>query len=252
MRKLFRIALLVLVLAALAVCFWSLRPEAEPTPPLPDPPPVTDPAPAEPAPEEPAEPDDDPSLSGEPVTEDPAPAPDGETVDGLPVGKLVVTPERRDYEDGSLTVYIPKLEMSRTVYDGTDAQQLRLGVGLYDYAQTPGEGNRNVSLAGHRNGRSNGVVNDHAPFYYIDTLAEGDYIYLYDSEYVYRYVYDSTWIVESDDWDPIRTTGTSVVTLTSCHPIGISDHRIIVRGTLDDVVPYESDYAFAASEEGTT
>lgn len=168
-------------------------------------------------------------------------------VDGLPVGKLVITPERKLYEDGDLSLSIPALSVVRTVHDGTDTEDLNGGVGLYDYAQLPGEGNRNVSIAGHRNGISHGQITDKAPFYYIDTLKEGDYIYLTDSAHIYRYLWDSCVIVEADDWSPIFTTGYSCITLTSCHPIGISDHRIIVRGLLDEIFPYEKDFDYVAS-----
>ena len=202
----------------------------------------------------------DPAASATPTpapTSDPVPVgtpePDStaspEVVDDLPVGKLVVTPERKAYVEDSLTLYIPAIEVTRPVHDGTDEAGLTRGVGLYEYAQLPGEGNRNVSLAGHRNGLSNGKITDRAPFYYIDTLGEGDYIYLYDSEHIYRYVWESCEIVEEDDWDPIRTTGYSCITLTSCHPIGISDHRIIVRGVLDEILDYDPDYEFPAHAE---
>jgi LPXTG-site transpeptidase (sortase) family protein len=88
--------------------------------------------------------------------------------------------------------------ITRTIWDGTDAQTLSKGVGLYEYAQLPGEGNRNVSLAGHRNGLDkNGNVTDHAPFYYVDTLGEGDYFYLTGGGRIYRYLYDDTWVVRS-------------------------------------------------------
>lgn len=97
-----------------------------------------------------------------------------EVVDGLKVGTWPITQERRDYVDGSLELYIPAIGITRTIWDGTDAQTLSKGVGLYEYAQLPGEGNRNVSLAGHRNGLDkNGNVTDHAPFYYVDTLGRG-------------------------------------------------------------------------------
>jgi LPXTG-site transpeptidase (sortase) family protein len=183
-----------------------------------------------------------PDVTPSPEATDPP-----QEVDGLPVGKLVVTPERKLYEDGDLTLSIPALSVVRTVHDGTDTEDLNNGVGLYDYAQLPGEGNRNVSIAGHRNGISHGQITDKAPFYYIDTLKEGDYIYLTDSAHVYRYLWESCTIVEADDWSPIFTTGYSCITLTSCHPIGISDHRIILRGLLDEIFPYEKDFDYVAS-----
>lgn len=177
-------------------------------------------------------------------TEEPAP----EESDALPVGKLVISPERTAYEDGALTLTIPALGVVRTVHDGTDSEDLQKGVGLYEYAQLPGEGNRNVSIAGHRNGISNGKITDRAPFYYVDTLMEGDYLYLADSENIYRYLWESCTIVEADDWTPIYTTGSSCITLTSCHPIGVSDHRIVVRGTLDRIFPYDDAFDYQASQ----
>jgi sortase (surface protein transpeptidase) len=45
----------------------------------------------------------------------------------------------------------------------------------------------------------------------------------------------------------IRTAGYSCLTITSCHPIGISDHRIVVRGRLDEIFPYSPDYDFQAA-----
>ena len=170
-------------------------------------------------------------------------------MDGLPVGKLVITPERKRYQDGVLTLRIPILSVECTVHDGTDKEDLRNGVGLYTYAQLPGIGNRNVSIAGHRNGISNGKVTDRAPFYYVDTLKEGDYLYLMDSEYIYRYLWESCTIVEANDWSPIYTAGYSCITLTSCHPIGISDHRIVIRGVLDEIFTYDKGFDYIKSSE---
>ncbi len=169
---------------------------------------------------------------------------------GLPVGKLVITPERKSYGDGAMALRIPVLNIECTVHDGTEPEDLRNGVGLYDYAQLPGTGNRNVSIAGHRNGISNGKVTDQAPFYYVDTLKEGDYLYLTDSEQIYRYLWESCTIVEANDWSPIYTTGYSCITLTSCHPIGISDHRIVIRGVLDGIFPLQKDFDYTNASEG--
>lgn len=168
--------------------------------------------------------------------------------DGLPIGKLVITPERKGYENDALTLYIPTLEVTRVIHDGTDAETLNKGVGLFEYAQLPGEGNRNVSMAGHRNGLDKyGNITDRAPFYYVDQLKDGDYLYLYDSQHIYRYVYEYTEVVEPDDWGPIKTTGYSCLTITSCTPIGVSDHRIVIRAKLDEIFDYDKNYDFAAA-----
>ena len=183
-----------------------------------------------------------------PVTEIQNSSEEEEKKDSLPVGKLIVTGERKQYTDALLTLRIPALNLTCSVYNGTDAETLgKMGAGLYDYAQLPGRGNRNTSMAGHRNTRRNGIITDKAPFYYIDTLKEGDFIYLSDEESIYRYLWEFCEIVEADDWSMIRTTNYSCVTITSCHPIGISDHRIVVRGILDDIIPYQEDFEFKVS-----
>lgn len=207
--------------------------------------------PAETAPPPAAVPTEDPAVLGTPEPQ-PTETAVPDEVDGLPVGKWVITPERTLYQDGDLTLSIPKLDVTRSIYAGTDAATLNKGVGLYDYAQLPGEGNRNVSLAGHRNGLQNGKITDHAPFYYIDQLTDGDYLYLYDSAHIYRYVYQWTETIEPDDWGPIATTGESCVTITSCTPIGVSDHRIVVRAVLDEIFDYTDGFDFIASREETT
>ena len=231
------------LLAAAAVClaaalyfFTGGEPEPLPTPsPTPSPTPAATPSPTpEPAPTETAEP---------------------ELVDGLPVGAWPITEERKNYVEDSLTLYIPCIDITRAVHDGTDEATLARGVGLYEYAQLPGEGNRNVSLAGHRNGiDKDGNITPYAPFYYIDRVGEGDYLYLYDSERIYRYIHERTWVVEPDDWSPIATTGYSCITITSCEPIGIADHRIICRGVLDQIFDHTDDFTFIsnASEEDET
>jgi LPXTG-site transpeptidase (sortase) family protein len=199
-----------------------------------------------------------PPVIQEPLNEEPPPTvqiPDEsapleeETSAALPVGKLVITKERAQYDDMSLTLSIPALNLACAVYDGTDAATLsKMGACLYKYAQLPGQGNRNTSMAGHRNTRRNGIITDKAPFYYIDLLKEGDYLYLYNDVSIFCYLWEFTEIVEQDDWGMIRTTGYSCITITSCHPIGISDHRIVVRGLLNEIIPYSEDYPFPASQ----
>lgn len=237
-RKILAGALAVLAAACLIAALALLLPREEPAPP------AGTPAPA-------------PSLAPTPEPE-PVPTPSEtpeETGDELPTGVWAITEERQAYVEDSLTLYIPCIDITRAVHDGTDEATLNRGVGLYEHAQLPGEGNRNVSMAGHRNGiDKNGNITPYAPFYYIDQVGEGDYLYLYDSEHVYRYLYEKTWVVEPDDWGPIATAGYSCITITSCTPIGVSDHRIVVRGALDQIFDYTEDFDFIAhvpEEEAT-
>ena len=161
----------------------------------------------------------------------------------LPYNKLFITKERKKYKTGDLTLIIPKLSLKEPVQNGTDTTSLNRAPSLYVYAQLPGEGDRNVSIAAHRNKSRNGIISEWF-FYYIDTLCEDDYIYLTDSTKIYRYRYDQTTIVEEKDWSPIYSQGVSCITLTSCEPIGVATHRIIVRAILDDISPKSKDYVY--------
>jgi LPXTG-site transpeptidase (sortase) family protein len=175
---------------------------------------------------------------------------DIDPTDKLPHDKLFITSERRQYQDMDLTLIIPKLSKTLPVYNGVSTEVLNKGVGLYDYAQLPGTGNRNVSVAGHRNTSRFGVITDNAPFYYIDRLEDGDYLYLVGKKEVYRYLYEDTKVIEADDWGPIYSQGFSCVTITSCTPIGIGSHRIVVRGRLDEIFPLTEDFSFPADRDG--
>jgi LPXTG-site transpeptidase (sortase) family protein len=237
-RKILFVFFCLMIVAGGAMAFQNLWPYLRS---------MNDPIPVAPAvvPEAPAD-EEPPPVLMIPDTEAPPeePAPN----DDLPTGKLVATRERKAYADAALTLVIPELGLTCPVYDGTTAEVLSLmGAGLYDYAQLPGTGNRNTSMAGHRNTRRNGIITDKAPFYYVDRLMDGDYLYLYDAESIYRYLWEFCVVVEADDWSMIRTAGYPCMTITSCHPIGISDHRIVVRGRLDEIFPYSQDFNYAAS-----
>ena len=157
-----------------------------------------------------------------------------------PVGKLVVTTDREAYENGNLRLVIPSLDQDVLVQNNVDTESLRSGPGLYEYSQLPApDTNANVSIAGHREIEG-------AEFYYIDRLTDGDLMYLVYQEKVYIYQYESTQIIQSDDWNPIACKDYPCLTLTSCDPIGTFINRIVVTGRLVDVWEMNSQVMFAA------
>lgn len=182
-----------------------------------------------------------------PIPSSPPPEEGGTSApeDDLPHHKLFITAERKNYQNGDLTLIIPKLGIDAPVWSGTTDEDLKNGACLYDYAQLPGEGNRNVSIAAHRNGIRNGVPNDSALFYYVDTLGEGDYLYLADQEHIYRYLFERMYVVDDTDWGPIYSQGYSCLTLTTCTPIGgATPYRLVVRGKLDEIFPYSGTFDY--------
>ena len=142
-----------------------------------------------------------------------------------PTDRLFITRGRQEYTDGSMVLRVPRLDLVAPVMNGTDDQALKKGVGLYEYAQLPGEGNSNVSIAGHRDIYG-------CEFYYIDTVTDGDLLYLEYDGIVYTYRYLKTEIVAADDWGPIYSKEFSCLTLTSCHPLGTSQKRMVVTAEL--------------------
>ena len=203
-----------------------------------------------------------PPVALQPLSAPEAPAPDPKAAlhayedDGIPDSRLYVSEERQTYRSGDLRLVIPLLSLDTTLYDGTTPSMFNRGVCLYEYASLPGRGNRNVSIAGHRNNRRAGVVTDDAPFYYVDRLGEGDFLYLADGQFVHRYVYETTYVVKETDWSPIFRQGFSCLTITSCEPIGVNTHRIVVVARLDDIAPageqavfYENIQALQAAEQ---
>ena len=114
-----------------------------------------------------------------------------------PVGKLVVTTDREAYENGNLRLVIPSLDQDVLIREQCGHRISALRPGLYEYSQLPApDTNANVSIAGHRDIEG-------AEFYYIDRLTDGDLMYLVYQEKVYIYQYESTQIIQSDDWNPI-------------------------------------------------
>ena len=157
-----------------------------------------------------------------------------------PVGKLVVTTDREAYENGNLRLVIPSLDQDVLVQNNVDTESLRSGPRLYEYSQLPApDTNANVSIAGHRDIEG-------AEFYYIDRLTDGDLMYLVYQEKVYIYQYESTQIIQSDDWNSIACKDYPCLTLTSCDPIGTFINRIVVTGRLVDVREMNSQVMFAA------
>lgn len=159
-----------------------------------------------------------------------------------PTDRLFITKSREEYEDGTLRLVVPRMGVDCQVVDGVDDETLKRGPGLYDYAQLPGYGNPNVSIAGHRD-----IYGAH--FMEIHTLIPGDYLYLVYEGKVYRYRFLENKIVQADDWSPIYCRNFSSITLTSCDPIHTSINRIIATGELVDCQPYTEDYPFLLNED---
>ena len=141
-------------------------------------------------------------------------------------GTFVVSNKRRAYADGAMILILPVLQLSKAVSDGTSKENLNGHPGLFAMSDMPGEGDYNVSIAGHRN-RSN--------FYYLDRVGEGDRAYLIYDGYIYTYIFHDRTEVTPQEWGIISKQGFSCCTLITCTPIRIASRRMVVRFELESV-----------------
>lgn len=144
-----------------------------------------------------------------------------------PQGKMFVTTQRKEYQDGDLYLSVPRLGYEGPVLSGTSENVIRKGPGLYNYSPLPSYGNPNVSIAAHR-----GIYG--AEFYKIDTFQPGDAILVWYDGYQFIYQYRDTKVVNLTDWSPIYCTDQNTITLTTCDMDNNVD-RWVVTGDLVSV-----------------
>jgi sortase A len=134
-------------------------------------------------------------------------------------------------------IVVPAIDLSTVVVEGTSPAALRAGAGHYPNTPLPGEVG-NVGIAGHRTtyGR---------PFNRVDELEPGDEIWLITPVGDHRYVVsdpdpdigENPWVTTPDDWGVVAASDEALLTLTSCHPKGSAQQRIIVRAELVESLP---------------
>lgn len=124
--------------------------------------------------------------------------------------------------DSLTRVRIPAIDVDVVVVEGITASALRAGAGHYPDTALPCEAG-NVAIAGHR-------TTFGKPFADLDRLQVGDTIEL--STPVGACVYQLTqapWVVEPTELSVIEPTEGRALTLTTCHPKGSAEQRLIVR-----------------------
>ena len=159
----------------------------------------------------------------------------------LPPDALYITESRRSFERGEMRLIIPSISVDTLIGESTLPGGLKEMPGLFEFSQLPGEGNVNVSIAGHRD------IHDRV-FYHLDKVADGDYIYVVYGQAVFRYLYKDTTVVHPGNWDAIRPQEFSSLTLVTCDPIGTTLRRLIIRAELVDYQPLSDSYHFKAGK----
>ncbi|MDQ3991730.1 MAG: class E sortase, partial [Actinomycetota bacterium] len=122
-------------------------------------------------------------------------------------------------------IVIPKLGVDTVVVEGTSQSALRAGAGHYRQTSLPCE-RGNAAIAGHRTTYGK-------PFANVHLLAPGDRVVLITpvGRCTYR-VAGTPWITHPRDFPVLDRLKGSFLTLTTCHPPGSDEQRLIVRAEL--------------------
>lgn len=126
---------------------------------------------------------------------------------------------------------IPKIKVYLPIYHGITEEVLQKGIGHIDTTSLPVGGTSTHSvLSGHTGLPSAELFTD------IDQLETGDVFYVHVLGEILAYKVDQIKIVLPENDDDIQIVqGEDYVTLLTCTPYGINDHRLLVRGTR---IPY--------------
>lgn len=130
---------------------------------------------------------------------------------------------------GYLTV--PQADFSGPIYYGDINHTLNKGVGYLSYTALPSQvkGTRTV-LYGHT-----GLDNLHV-FDDLDKLRTGDSVYVRVLNTTYHYKIVNSTVVKPSQIDAVRPQkDKTLVTLLTCTPKGVNDHRLLVSGELVSV-----------------
>lgn len=122
-------------------------------------------------------------------------------------------------------IRIPKIQVEKVVFQGTEIEDLRKGPGHYPETPLPGQ-KGNSAVAGHRTTYG-------APFHNIDQLAPGDIIEVTTVLGTVSYQVDQEpFVVDPSQVDVLDDKGDNRLTLTSCHPKFSAESRMIVTAKL--------------------
>jgi sortase A len=130
---------------------------------------------------------------------------------------------------------IPRIGAHYVVVDGTDANDLRKGPGLYEQTPFPGAGGT-TAIAGHRTTYG-------APFRHVDQLKKGNRIIVTMPYGRFTYTVERLQIVKPTALWVIQRVSYDRLVLSACHPLYSAAKRIIVFARLTDAEPRGSSRA---------
>jgi sortase A len=131
--------------------------------------------------------------------------------------------------EGVGRIRIPKIGAQYVVVNGTNADDLRKGPGLYEQTPFPGAGGT-TAIAGHRTTYG-------APFRHVDRLRKGNRVIVTMPYGTFTYTVERLQIVPPTALWVINRVSYDRLVLSACHPLYSAAKRIIVFARLTDAKP---------------
>lgn len=121
---------------------------------------------------------------------------------------------------------IPCIDINLPIYHGTEAQILEQGIGHLAASSIPiGGKSTNSVLTGHTGLSSAKLFTD------LTEMKKGDLFFIHILDHALAYKVDQIFIVKPEDTKKLQIVyGKDYVTLVTCTPYGVNDHRLLVRG----------------------
>jgi sortase A len=121
-------------------------------------------------------------------------------------------------------IRIPAIDVDAPIVHGDDDEQLKKGVAHRADTVNPGQ-KGNLVLSGH-----NDIFGE--VFRYLDQLQPGDKVIIYTNLRSFTYIITGWELVKPTHVEVMAPTPDASITLISCHPYLVDNHRIIVKGQL--------------------
>ncbi|CAB4363589.1 MAG: sortase [Actinobacteria bacterium] len=142
------------------------------------------------------------------------------TTEALPVPQAPPAPHAAEPTNKLGTIEIPKINVSKSLFEGVSLTTLNRGPGHWPGTAMPGHAG-NVVVGGHRTSHDR-------PFRYLDKLVPGDEVIFTTPEGRFVYHVTGTRIVTPDSVWIINQTAAHTATLFACNPVGSTKERIVV------------------------
>lgn len=130
--------------------------------------------------------------------------------------------------DTMCSLSIPKIELNLPVAHGTNSKKLFYELGhMYGTSLPWGGDSTHSVIAGHSGLKSADLFTN------LEKLKTGDKFHIYVLDEIHEYTVDQILVVlPSEESKYLQTEkGKDYCTLYTCTPIGVNDHRLLVRGT---------------------